>query len=126
MELSQSPNMGMQLPNQQIQNLPSTGLLQQQSQTLSSDAQIRLEQQSSTKFVFNVETDKTSPSLQLLFQLPSVQQVQQHQQHQQQSTNTVNATQQQHQKQMQMQQPCSNQGIRSVEMTQVNWLQLVG
>lgn len=67
MELSQSPNIGMQsLPNQQIQNLPSTGILQQQ--------------QSQTKFVFNVETDKTSPSLQLLFQLPtSVQQVQQQQ-----------------------------------------------
>lgn len=84
MDLSQSPNMGMQ-SNQQIQNqLPSTGLLQQQ------------QQQSQTKFVFNVETDKTSPSLQLLFQLPSVQQVQQ------QST-----AQNQQQKQLQL--PCSNQ-----------------
>lgn len=103
MELSQSPNIGMQtLPNQQMQNLPSTGLLQQQqqSQTLSP-----MEQQSSTKFVFNVETDKTSPSLQLLFQLPSVQQQQQPAQSQQQP------------KQLQ---PCSNQAIRSVEMTQVS------
>ncbi|KAJ6639711.1 Ankyrin repeat and KH domain-containing protein mask, partial [Pseudolycoriella hygida] len=69
MDLSQSPNIGMQpLPNQ-IQNLPSAGILQQQQSQLTGDAQ--------TKFVFNVETDKTSPSLQLLFQLPSVQQVQQ-------------------------------------------------
>lgn len=28
--------------------------------------------QEQTKFVFNVDTDKTSPSLQLLFQLPNV------------------------------------------------------
>lgn len=106
MELSQSPNIGMQsLPNQQIQNLPSTGILQQQ-QTLSADAQ-----QSSTKFVFNVETDKTSPSLQLLFQLPSVQQVQQ----QQPPSVNLNSAQLQQQKQM----PCSNQA-----QTQTNLQQL--
>ncbi|XP_037909760.1 ankyrin repeat and KH domain-containing protein mask isoform X3 [Hermetia illucens] len=73
--LVQANTTGIQQSQQSLQQ-------QQQQQTLSGDAQQQ------TKFVFNVDADKPSQSLQLLFQLPG-------QTGPQQQTSTISAQQQQ-------------------------------
>ncbi|XP_055679921.1 ankyrin repeat and KH domain-containing protein mask isoform X9 [Lutzomyia longipalpis] len=93
--LAQQPGQVQQ--SQLMTQLPATLDLQQQ-QNLSGDAQQQ------TKFVFNVDIEKQSPALQLLFQMPPQQQQQQQQQQMQQaagSTIISSPIQQQFQQQQQ-------------------------
>ena len=133
-DISQTSNGGNQLSilNQQtqhVQNLPSTsssttggvGLQQQPVQVTSSEAN------PPAKFVFNVETDKAAPSLQLLFQLPSVQQLsqqfpqqQQQQVHNQSSSSATILSSQQNQHQQHA--ACS--ATQTIAQTQTSLQQL--
>ncbi|GAB0092386.1 Ankyrin repeat [Sergentomyia squamirostris] len=96
--LALAQQQGQVQQSQLMTQLPTTLDLQQQQQ-LSGDAQQQ------TKFVFNVDIEKQTPALQLLFQMPPAQQQQQMQQSQQHqpgpATMLSSPTQQQLQQQQQ-------------------------